>query len=1051
MADTNVEAVGIYTADISQLGNSFEVLMRQISEAREELRKCKAGTAEYNATAQKLRDTEIKLAKSFKDNTTQIDKNTVSYRQLNDVLKDLRKTYKEVGTEEERQEITQGIQAFDKELKSLDANIGQYQRNVGNYEGAITSVSQVILGAAGDVGLLDKKTANLFIKLTRDIPKLTSSLTTMRNGTEAAGRKAEEAGAKATKSLTSIISKLGAVAVAVGVATLAYKLFQSEIDRAIRKAKDWGKELLGINEYTINNAKAQKEFASALAQSTAQIAGQITTYKILDALVNNYALSTENAQKAASELLKALKETDTATNRAKVANGEYTDSIDDLVEALYKQAEAGAVVEFMTNHIKNVIEMQNQIVQKQLEKNAAIENKEAGRVKGFWNALKVGIISNGGDIRQAIDAVNDGIIDNIDKDIDEIEGKIKEAKEKLPKEFKELMEALFPEGDGGNLIMEALFGGGKGGSGGGDSWYSKIELQIKEIEAKEEDYWKFSKKGYNMYLKMYDEIANHYKSDAKKHKEALIQKMAFQKQYQDYMKKLAEADEDYGKGQYERDINELERWKAEQIKIYESAGKETTNLLKEYDNRKLKIEKNYADKYKEINEATKKRTTDSLEVQKKALDTMAKNFNRFFEEWVQTMRFSSNLGTQTIGRFREDFEKIFETLRTNADNTFGAIKIAIQTEAEITKTELEKQRDDELVILKERLGDTEEYEKQKQELITYYENKIKEVEINAQNEITANLRNNLKRQMDYIDQFESAFANFENYAKNGVEDRRTQGQRNDWNGGWGRMGQTTDQDSIAFDMQAAQNQYDAFVKATQDKLEILRTALNEDTTLSVEQRLSMEEEYFSMWQALEDEKLIYARETEAQMLELEKQTQQDKLQAWQESIAQIGNLLGALEGMYEADVQAQLKAGEITQEQAEKQLEKYRGVKAAAATMDALASAVGAYNSMASIPYVGPALGAIAAAAALAAGYANVRQILATKKDGSSNASTQYQQVTPVAADYNPTYVTNVTGEQETEQLANAMQQTPIRAIVVESEMTAKQELARTRNQESTF
>ena len=178
----------------------------------------------------------------------------------------------------------------------------------------------------------------------------------------------------------------------------------------------------------------------------------------------------------------------------------------------------------------------------------------------------------------------------------------------------------------------------------------------------------------------------------------------------------------------------------------------------------------------------------------------------------------------------------------------------------------------------------------------------------------------IKRQLDYIDQYQNSIATTEIYGKNGVEDRRTRGQRNDWNGGWGRMGQTTEQDSMMFDMQAAELQYDAFVQATTDKLAALRTALEEDTTLSVEERLSLEEEYFSMWQALEDEKLIYARETEAQVLELEKQTQQDKLQAWQESIAQIGNLLGTLEGMYEADVQAQLKAGKITQEQAEKQL-----------------------------------------------------------------------------------------------------------------------------------
>lgn len=53
----------------------------------------------------------------------------------------------------------------------------------------------------------------------------------------------------------------------------------------------------------------------------------------------------------------------------------------------------------------------------------------------------------------------------------------------------------------------------------------------------------------------------------------------------------------------------------------------------------------------------------------------------------------------------------------------------------------------------------------------------------------------------------------------------------------------------------------------------------------------------------------------------------------------------------------------------------YKGFMVAKATMDTYASAVGAYNSVVGIPYVGPVLAVIAAAAAVAAGVANIARI----------------------------------------------------------------------------
>lgn len=78
---------------------------------------------------------------------------------------------------------------------------------------------------------------------------------------------------------------------------------------------------------------------------------------------------------------------------------------------------------------------------------------------------------------------------------------------------------------------------------------------------------------------------------------------------------------------------------------------------------------------------------------------------------------------------------------------------------------------------------------------------------------------------------------------------------------------------------------------------------------------------------------------------------------------------------------------EASGEENKRAVEAAKGLRAASATMDAFAAANSAYNAMASIPVVGPALGIAAAAAAIASGIANVRKILATNTSTSTAAS----------------------------------------------------------------
>ena len=74
-------------------------------------------------------------------------------------------------------------------------------------------------------------------------------------------------------------------------------------------------------------------------------------------------------------------------------------------------------------------------------------------------------------------------------------------------------------------------------------------------------------------------------------------------------------------------------------------------------------------------------------------------------------------------------------------------------------------------------------------------------------------------------------------------------------------------------------------------------------------------------------------------------------------------------------------------------------------TINTYKAATGAYASLASIPYVGPALGAAAAAAAVVAGLANVKKILAVQNPNGGDKATGNSAGSAVSvprASYNP-------------------------------------------------
>jgi hypothetical protein len=115
-------------------------------------------------------------------------------------------------------------------------------------------------------------------------------------------------------------------------------------------------------------------------------------------------------------------------------------------------------------------------------------------------------------------------------------------------------------------------------------------------------------------------------------------------------------------------------------------------------------------------------------------------------------------------------------------------------------------------------------------------------------------------------------------------------------------------------------------------------------------------------------------------------------------------------------------------------------------TIETYKGATAAYASLAGIPIVGPALGAVAAGAAVAAGLANVKAITAIGEPVSApTVSTPRASITPPTAE-SQTPAFNVVGTGATNQLAGAIagqQAKPQRAYVVSNDVTTAQGLER--------
>lgn len=499
-------------------------------------------------------------------------------------------------------------------------------------------------------------------------------------------------------------------------------------------------------------------------------------------------------------------------------------------------------------------------------------------------------------------------------------------------------------------------------------------------------------------------------------------------------------------------------------KLLESQGIDTTNLTKKYKQDLAGLNNKVSASNKDLGksiEDLKKQVVDWGKTYKVSLEEIRTRLVKIGVAAKDVNKIIKDIAKERIKSVQQIVDRINEAHRSEIDK----IKKKYKEESEIV--ELAYQSEIDMLNQKNAQGllNQEEYQKQLVEIDRKY-GKIRaallEEEINSgKSAIGKQLMDNANKEVA---------AN----QKTAGQEQKVAGYKYDL--------EVINSDSVkeqVFNLKAVLSEIDGYYDKTMEKIqsvfnskkatleqeaEIYRAIAN-DETASDDVRLQAQQKAADAEIELENTKTEFL--IESSNLRIDKMNEEEEarkqhiedVKAYASSMTSaMSDLFGSLASYYEADSEAQDENTAEGRKRAEKSFETQKKFQIAQATVDTLAGALGGFmqNYKAFPAPYGPILAAAISSAALIAGFAEIKKIKAQKFDGggsTSSSSNSFQ--LPQVEQYEPQYTANITGESDTDKLTNAisssMENMTVQAYVVESQVTAKQELAQQREKESTW
>ena len=228
------------------------------------------------------------------------------------------------------------------------------------------------------------------------------------------------------------------------------------------------------------------------------------------------------------------------------------------------------------------------------------------------------------------------------------------------------------------------------------------------------------------------------------------------------------------------------------------------------------------------------------------------------------------------------------------------------------------------------------------------------------------------------------------------------------------------------------------------------------------------EELFALDDLSEEKRQEYAdkikeinaglEENTYQLKEVQREQAEDLVNTYSKVAEGIGELMNNVAEIWQESIKQRVKNGKITEEQGKKEFESTKKMQIAAAIINGLAGVAMAVSTAMSLgPIAGPIMAAVNSALVITTTALQVAKIKSTTFDGGGSSVggevSAQAAPTPAAMEYTPNYSTNVTGESETVNLANAVNegQRDQRVYVVESDINEAGKRVEVRESESTF
>lgn len=349
------------TADTIQNKIRIKELGDELKSLDKEYKNGTISITEYLDRSALLKQRQVELSEQNKQYSNLIRNHSAviistasSYNEMNAAVlaleKRLRNLPKDSFLGAEGKKTLQQIQTLKNELKSMDAQMGNYQRNVGNYASHWNGLNMSVQQVARELPSLAVGWNTFFLAISNNLPMLADELKKANNEFKAM-QASGQTGIPVWKQLIGAVLNWQ-TALVVGITLLS--VYGKDI-------VEWISNLVRGKKVVLETVNATNQFHEAMRKGVSDTVKERTELKLLYDVTQDSTRSMKERQAAVDELQKRYPNYLGNIKDEDILAGKASDSYKALTSALIENAQARAIEETMVENSKKALEYENKM------------------------------------------------------------------------------------------------------------------------------------------------------------------------------------------------------------------------------------------------------------------------------------------------------------------------------------------------------------------------------------------------------------------------------------------------------------------------------------------------------------------------------------------------------------------------------------------------------------------------------------------------------------------------------------------------------------------